>query len=1043
MKTNRVLLLCIVSLLTSTATADSYIWDGGGTDDNWSTADNWNPSGAPVSASDTTIELAGATRLTPVQDIADPFILNQLIYRHYAADPHTAFTLDGQQIQVAVNGTTQPRIYFSRQATCHLGNDIHIPAGITFTLKVDTYNLYMDGLISGDGGIVKTDNFGGLYLNHAYNTFAGGLTVQASNGDWRRIYVPKSGAMGTGTLTLDGGSISSSLDHPGGLMFLSTTTHTNKIVLIKNSPVFVGKPTDYNDNVTLNGNIDLNTYTLYLRGGGTGTINGVISEGASDAIIKLDAGTWTLGGENTFTGNLTINYGVIKLGTSVALDADVNVLFSEKGGILALNGNHQTIASLTGEEGTVLVNTLTSSDAATLTVNQSGNTVFDGKLSEAISLIKLGSGTLTLTERQSSTTGDIAVNNGTLAVASGAVLDSGDISVSNASLNVTSGAALDSSSGITVVDGSLNLSTPDAITDTTALYIGNGGEITLGGGTTETVDKLFINGIQQERGYYGATGSGAMFINDTFFSGTEMLFVESNPPITPVDTTWDAEGSDTFVSTPENWVDDAVPTDSGAANLIFATDGDTATIDSTMNLYKITFNRDNNFTLATGNGIITNGVGGISAQTPSTSAHTYTIEEDMVLYESQTWNVENGSASTLLVIDGKLDDGFLPCNITKEGTGDLKLTASNSFDGVFTGNGGDIDVTDSHAFGSTNGHTVINGYSGARLSVSNGVNIEEPLYLHGELNNAGTLISKGDGINTISGPVTCEDQVRIKAIDADLVFSGGITAVTSNHYFVINARQTITFTDKPLNLAGCTFWTDTGGLTVLAVTNNTWSDTMVAGGTLRCSYPDVLPPSSSLRVGVSFAPYGILDLNGNDQTIGKLDDLTHKTGSRRITSPTPALLTIAQDDNTSFNGQFHGELSVLKLGTGTLTLTNAFTSTAGSFIVSNGTLKASNLGTFGDNSTNVVVSGTGSIVLENDAAVSDNAELHIDESGYVEINAGLTEKVKYLFLDGEQKSKGTYGATGSGANNINDIYFSGEGMLEVLRDNSGTVILIL
>lgn len=1016
------IIMSLASVLAATAVhATTYTWDGGGTNSNWSTAANWDPDGAAVSAADTTVKLGGTVRLSSVQDLADPFVLNRLEYLTFSYPESSGYiSLSGSQIQVVTNGTTQPHFYLTRRSTCRLYNDVNIPAGTTLVLQIGTYGLDLNGLISGEGGIEKTTNNGGITLNHADNTFSGGLTIRAVNNNWSKFNVKQSGAMGTGPVTLYGGSLSTSLTNPGGLIFYGTTTHTNKISLAQTSPVFVDMPNG-NSTVTLNGDIDLNTYTLYLRGGGVGTINGVISEGAADAIIKVDPGTWTLGANNTFTGDITINDGTIKLGTSDALDASVALTLSGEGGILDLDGNNQTIASLTGNAGASSVNTLTSSGAATLTVNQTTDTIFVGSLSGALSLVKTGSGSLTLSSHPSTTSGDVTISNGTLVVASGAGFDSADI---------------------TVASGSLELTTPDALADAASLLIVDGATVTLSGGATETVDKLFLNGAQQARGTYGITGSGAMFIDDTHFAGAGLLYVESNPPVNSVDATWDDEGTDTSVGTAENWVGDAIPVNDGTAHVLFGTAGDTATVDSPLNLYGITFNRDAAFKVAADAGIITNGFGGINAQVPGTSSRTYTITEDMILGDNQSWTVaNNGSASTTLSIEGSIDDGFLPCNITKTEFGRVNLTASNSFDGTLTIQAGNVGIYDSDALGSTNGNTFVDASTGGRMVLSGGLNIKEPLLLKGDWNNSGT-VNSSSGNNILIGPVSILNQVRLKITGGSLTIKGGVTAPNDSVLFVINSSTTVKFTDKPLYLPNRTFWTDTGGLTILSVTNNTWADTMVATGELRLDVPNALPPSASLRIGVYYGPNGTLNLNGNNQTVSKLYDNTTVQGTRQITSPTPALLTINQDANSTYNGEFNGKLSVLKTGTGTLTFTNAFSSTEGSFIVTNGTLKASNLGTFGNNSTNIVVGGTGSLVLENDSVISDSAILNINESGIVNVNAGLIEKVKYLFIDGVKKPKGTYGATGSGADNIDDTYFAGTGMIEALQDYSGTIIII-
>jgi len=68
-----------VGLLAVAARAATYTWDGGSTvDSNWGTAENWNPDGAPVSASDTYLKFDGGARLAPQQNIATPFTLNRL-----------------------------------------------------------------------------------------------------------------------------------------------------------------------------------------------------------------------------------------------------------------------------------------------------------------------------------------------------------------------------------------------------------------------------------------------------------------------------------------------------------------------------------------------------------------------------------------------------------------------------------------------------------------------------------------------------------------------------------------------------------------------------------------------------------------------------------------------------------------------------------------------------------------------------------------------------------------------------------------------------
>jgi autotransporter-associated beta strand protein len=95
------------------------------------------------------------------------------------------------------------------------------------------------------------------------------------------------------------------------------TSYTNSINLFQNSPIHTY------GNISLNGNIDLNDFTLHLRGGGTGTIYGVISEGATNGVTKVDSGIWLLSGANTFTGTTTVIAGILTVNGSVNANIDV------------------------------------------------------------------------------------------------------------------------------------------------------------------------------------------------------------------------------------------------------------------------------------------------------------------------------------------------------------------------------------------------------------------------------------------------------------------------------------------------------------------------------------------------------------------------------------------------------------------------------------------------------------------------------------------------------------------------------------------------
>jgi autotransporter-associated beta strand protein len=523
--------LIVVSLMAYSAQAVTYLWDGGGADNNWSSAANWNPdASAPVSASNTVVQVDGANRLSMTQDVANPFILNRLEFNNgQSAGVKTPFTLSGSPLQFVADGATQPSIKNPREAIDVVSTAIDIPAGTTLSMDFSTWGVSFTGVISGGGVIDKASSSGYLNLYNGANSFSGGLTVRAPNEQYYVAGIYASNAMGTGPVSLYGGAVSTNVANPfAGLLFYNTTSHTNPISLFQNSPIGAGDLTTAGI-VTLSGGINLSSYTLYLRGIGSGTVSGAISGGGSDAISKIDAGTWTLSGTNTFAGRATVANGTFRLGAPDALNAAVPVTLA--GGTFDLNGCRQTISQLRGDTvaGT---NTATSATAATLTVNQSSDTLFNGRLTGLLGLVKTGTGSLTLSNSLSTTTGDITVSNGTLAVAAAT--------------------GLGGSTNITVAGGTLDLRVAATIADTAALRIAAGGAtVSIGAGITETVDNLFLDGVQQLPGTYGAVGSGAGTETNAFFAGSGKLTVLGS--LSPVVYLWDGGGADDNWNSVANW----------------------------------------------------------------------------------------------------------------------------------------------------------------------------------------------------------------------------------------------------------------------------------------------------------------------------------------------------------------------------------------------------------------------------------------------------------------------------------------------------------
>ncbi len=104
---------------------------------------------------------------------------------------------------------------------------------------------------------------------------------------------------------------------------------------------------------------------------------------------------------------------------------------------------------------------------------------------------------------------------------------SGGTEVESGSLVVSGASATLGTGDVMVTGGDLTISTgvANAIADTAMLGISGTGIVDLGSGINEFIAALSLGGVMQGLGTYGATGSGAANINDTFFSGMGLITV--------------------------------------------------------------------------------------------------------------------------------------------------------------------------------------------------------------------------------------------------------------------------------------------------------------------------------------------------------------------------------------------------------------------------------------------------------------------------------------------------------------------------------------
>ena len=403
-----------------------------------------------------------------------------------------------------------------------------------------------------DNGIFSTNALAPFILNArrgiAVGTSSGGGSGTFNVTSSELVYdgiITNNGLSGTGSLVKTGSGI---LTLSGANTYSGNTLISEGTLKIASSsaiPSLLGKGDVVTDStMDLNGNsITVNGLSgssagriitsvagaVTLTAGGNnkgGTYNGLIQNGSGTlALTKIGTGTLILGGANTFTGGVTINGGILQLANAGALNSAVSNSLSfgpsaAVGTKLQLNGNSITLSSLSthATPGTVILEN-GSASAATLTINQAGNTSFAGTLQNqagggggALSLIKTGVGTLTLSGTNTYT-GSTTISGGTLALSGGtAVADSGAVVLSNtagATLMLNASETIGSLAGGGATGGYVNLQS----------YV-----LTVGGANSDT---SYV-GVLSGTGSLVKTGTGTLTLvasntysgNTTVSSGT-------------------------------------------------------------------------------------------------------------------------------------------------------------------------------------------------------------------------------------------------------------------------------------------------------------------------------------------------------------------------------------------------------------------------------------------------------------------------------------------------------------------------------------------
>jgi autotransporter-associated beta strand protein len=315
------------SINPSAATA-IYTWDGGGADNNVTTAANWVGNVVPTANSD--IIWAGTTRLAVNIDVGGPartytfdstagaFVISGAAYT--LSDGITNNSTVTQTINAAVT-LTSAQAWNAATGNLVYGGNID-NGGFLLTVSGSS-NTTISGVLSGSGGLSNTGTGtvtlqgGNTYTgstnisagvlnirnNASLGTIAGGTTVAAG----ATLQLQGNISVGNEALNIRG---TGATGQTGALVNVSGTNNYAGLITLAGTTTFSSLAGTLN--VTNAGTITGATFGLTLTGAGQGSITSIIGT-TTGLLTKTGTGTWTLKGANTFTGATIVNGGTLTL----------------------------------------------------------------------------------------------------------------------------------------------------------------------------------------------------------------------------------------------------------------------------------------------------------------------------------------------------------------------------------------------------------------------------------------------------------------------------------------------------------------------------------------------------------------------------------------------------------------------------------------------------------------------------------------------------------------------------------------------------------
>ena len=876
------LLLVITFFASAPLHGASKFWTGA-ISGNFSTGGNWVGGAAPAAGDDLVFQVNGlVTTFLVTNNFSPNRAFSSLLFQgsNYVVRGNALLLTNGitsinsfgpNTIDADVDvRATQIWEASGSLATIDVNGDITLNAN-TLTVRAGTGDFFFSGIVSGTGNLVKT-NVGTLRLDGTgHNTYSGFTRFD------------------------------------GGVLELS------KFAIFPSATNFTSIPGD----LTIgDGNGLVGTDVLRLLA------DDQIAD-TSDVTVK-NSGLFDLNDHDDRIGSLTMEGGTVDSGTgTLFLDGNITTVDDPNtafiNGNLSLGGASRTFEVNSGTPAPDLrINAVISGGATSIFVSPGFTKTGGGSL--FLAATNTYNGTTTINDGQVALLADRALGAtvtvlgapaGTVVNASGNLFLSG-VQVTNENLTINSsnpGGAFNAS-GSSIWTGDILLSTDTFISSSGSLLL-NGAITGVGGFTKISPGSLTLSGTNANT-YTGTTvvRDGTLFLDkdtasviDGAMSGPLVIGEDELPENTDIARYLRCcqLPDDTDITINASGLLDLNGFGDNISDLVFnGGDVDAPSPGSILPTGNITVNRNTN-----SQAIISGRMSVLSSPIIDVTGHFFSPDL---------------SITALLFGAGTL---------TKNGVGEVGLSAANTYSGLTTVNDGFLIVSDSSALGTTANGTVVN--SGAVLALRFDVAVPaEPLTLAGTGQSGFGALDSSFGSNSWAGTITLSSNANISVDAGDFLnLSGAISGA-----FDITK-------------------TDTGILILSGGTANSFDDLLVNAGTVRLSKTiansagpaditvgdlsgtDILQLMTDNQIADTTQLHinlgGRFDLNDQLETTGAIN------GSGLIDLGSGTLREGADNASSTFAGLIIGTGNLFKLGTGTWTLSDDNTYT-GTTTVSAGTL---------------------------------------------------------------------------------------------------------